>query len=336
LIREDSPPLQPLLLQNFPVVATHDPEELRHALIRTYNVREFATQARTPFAAHVNQAKFGDVGLSFCTYAAPVTINAAAASYVRHVLVRSGHGRVRFGSRSVDLAPGVPCTIPADHMPDSEFDAGYGQLTLRIEASALNTKLGALLGYPVDGSLEFEPVDGLDNAETMRLHRLLLFFAEESNAVGPTPSDLVIAEMKQSLIVSFLHANRHRYTERLAAREQQLAPWQVQIVESFIEANWDKPLTIEALAEAAGASVRSIFHAFRRSRGYTPMAFAKSVRLREAKRLLEKADPATSVTTIALVCGFQNPGHFAKDYRLAFGERPSHTLARARGLRGQH
>ena len=37
-----------------------------------------------------------------------------------------------------------------------------------------------------------------------------------------------------------------------------------------------------------------------------------------------------SVIQVALKCGFQNPGHFARDYRNSFGELPSVTLQRAR------
>jgi len=44
------------------------------------------------------------------------------------------------------------------------------------------------------------------------------------------------------------------------------------------------------------------------------------------------------VTAVAFACGFGNLGHFARDYREVFGERPSMTLARAidqRALLGQ-
>jgi len=34
---------------------------------------------------------------------------------------------------------------------------------------------------------------------------------------------------------------------------------------------------------------------------------------------------------VAFNCGFGNLGHFAREYREAFGELPSETLARARG-----
>ena len=37
------------------------------------------------------------------------------------------------------------------------------------------------------------------------------------------------------------------------------------------------------------------------------------------------------MTQIALKCGFQNPGHFARDFRLAFGELPSEILRKSAG-----
>jgi AraC-like DNA-binding protein len=36
------------------------------------------------------------------------------------------------------------------------------------------------------------------------------------------------------------------------------------------------------------------------------------------------------VINVASQCGFLNPGHFARDYRIAFGELPSETLRQSR------
>jgi transcriptional regulator GlxA family with amidase domain len=60
------------------------------------------------------------------------------------------------------------------------------------------------------------------------------------------------------------------------------------------------------------------------------MEFAKSIRLKQARRLLQTPDETTSVTAVGFLCGFQNIGHFARDYQKAFGELPSSTLASAR------
>jgi transcriptional regulator GlxA family with amidase domain len=63
------------------------------------------------------------------------------------------------------------------------------------------------------------------------------------------------------------------------------------------------------------------------------MAFVKSVRLQHARRMLQQPEGATSVVSVAFACGFLNPGHFARDYRLAFGELPSATLSAAKHRR---
>jgi transcriptional regulator GlxA family with amidase domain len=60
------------------------------------------------------------------------------------------------------------------------------------------------------------------------------------------------------------------------------------------------------------------------------MEYVKSVRLKQAHRLLQESDTATSVTGVALLCGFNNVGHFARHYRDAFGELPSKTLLTAK------
>jgi transcriptional regulator GlxA family with amidase domain len=46
--------------------------------------------------------------------------------------------------------------------------------------------------------------------------------------------------------------------------------------------------------------------------------------------MLLAADRTATVVAVAFACGFSNPGHFARDYRQAFGELPSATLAGAR------
>jgi transcriptional regulator GlxA family with amidase domain len=104
----------------------------------------------------------------------------------------------------------------------------------------------------------------------------------------------------------------------------------VRRAEDYIEAHWDQPITVEALALVTNSSARSVFHTFKQSRGYSPMAFVKQVRMRHARRMLAHPLPATSVTDVAFACGFSNLGHFAEDYCTQFGERPLQTLNAAR------
>jgi transcriptional regulator GlxA family with amidase domain len=139
-----------------------------------------------------------------------------------------------------------------------------------------------------------------------------------------------LQEFEQLLIVSFLTANRHNFSDQLKREQRSSAPWQVRLVEEYIDANWNRPITVETLSAASQASARSIFKAFKEARGYSPMAFVKSVRLNHARRMLQSPEGPISVVAVAYSCGFLNPGHFARDYRLAFGELPSATLSRAK------
>ncbi|MBZ9655049.1 helix-turn-helix domain-containing protein [Phyllobacterium lublinensis] len=83
------------------------------------------------------------------------------------------------------------------------------------------------------------------------------------------------------------------------------------------------------MALVANTSARSLFYSFKKSRGVSPMTFVKQVRLRKARSMLTGPNPATSVTSVAIACGFSNLGHFARYYCSAFGEHPSDTLRKA-------
>jgi PAS domain S-box-containing protein len=106
----------------------------------------------------------------------------------------------------------------------------------------------------------------------------------------------------------------------------------VRAVKQHVDLHWDQPLSVTDLAQVANVNARTLFKHFKQGCGSTPQEYIKRVRLNHARALLQMADKSTTVLGIALKCCFQNQGHFARDYRLAFGERPSDTLARARRL----
>jgi PAS domain S-box-containing protein len=119
-------------------------------------------------------------------------------------------------------------------------------------------------------------------------------------------------------------------TDERRAHSRSPAAETVGIVKRHVELNWDQPLNVDALARVANVNVRTLFKHCKQALGFTPNDYVKRVRLNHARALLELADGSTTVLGTALRCCFQNPGHFARDYRLAFGERPSETLERAR------
>lgn len=74
---------------------------------------------------------------------------------------------------------------------------------------------------------------------------------------------------------------------------------------SFITHNWREQPTIEAIAEAAGATPTDVHHLFRRWCGLTPKAFLQAITLDHAKGLLSAS---ASVLDTALEVGLSGPG----------------------------
>lgn len=188
----------------------------------------------------------------------------------------------------------------------------------------------ALIGVKPRGELVFQSAIGADQPYAQGLCRLLQFLSQQLDSPAARLPAAACHELEQAVQIAFLWASRHTFSHLLERQEKQPAPGVVRRLEDFIEANWQGAITIDRLVAEAGVSARSIFRAFDRSRGYSPMAFAKSVRLRRAREALMSGEPGISVTATAFKCNFASPGHFARGYREAFGELPSETIARNR------
>ncbi len=314
-------------LASYPVVRSKDPEVFRDRLFGVYGASSFDIGKRNRrFGADANHLQMGALGLSYCDYASDVSIGFGEATFVRQFFSIGGAAQYTAGMHSGEIKSGSWSPILGAHAPlQLDFKAGYRQIVLRIEFNALLRNLGTLLGQEVGRNLEF------DRAATFQpmvaiLRRRLFDFVADDNERGPVLSALAAAEFERMVIMEFLMCHKHNYTHLLLREPPSTGPAAVRAVEEFIEANWNKPISIETMAAVANVSARSLFRQFRRDRGYSPADFVKRVRLHRAKELLSQPQGRASVTGIAFECGFHNLGHFARDYRRLFGALPSDTL----------
>ncbi|WP_315701054.1 MULTISPECIES: PAS domain S-box protein [unclassified Bradyrhizobium] len=102
-------------------------------------------------------------------------------------------------------------------------------------------------------------------------------------------------------------------------------PEPIRKILDHIEKHWNQKISIEQLAAQYGISPRAVYQYFS-AHGASLGEKIKQNRMQHARRMLCNPDPGETVTSIALKCGFNNPGHFAKEYRKMFGETPSETL----------
>ena len=318
-------------LDSFPVIRSRNIEEVREAVIRSYGARFSLPRPAEDLDVSANHWQSQNIGLSYCSFGALVQLEFPAASFFRQQICLRGSADVRFGQTQRQVTSAETCIIPSETLVDVAFAPGFEQFVLRIEASSLLKKLAALIGAIPSRKLVFDQTTPSNGPAVGNLQRMLLFFAAELESLGSKMPSLAIAELEQALIVSFICANPHNYSALLGDHARPAASWQVRRAEEYIEAHWDQPITIEALARETSASARSLFHQFKRSRGQSPMAFVKEVRLRRARGILGRTGLSPSVTETALACGFTNLGHFARDYFKRYGERPSDTIKAGKG-----
>lgn len=316
-------------LDQFPVLRASGTEEMRRAIFAAHGVRDIQfPDSDGQFTGYSNQAKLGKISVSFCCNDAPIEWRFPEGDFLRQQFCLSGHGSAGIGQRHEIIGPGQSCVSPAD--TDNRLGPMFEQIILRVERSILRGKLKALIGKHAVALLDFSPVVITESPELRHLRGLVWFIIHslDTNDLGPSHPNF--SELEQAVALAFLHCVPS-IAHELARPSKSVAPWQVKRAEDYIAAHWAAPLTVEILAGAIDASVRSIFKTFSEHRGYSPMEFLREVRLREARGMLQNPSASTTVTAVGLACGFVNLGHFARYFQAAFGELPSETLARAKG-----
>lgn len=315
-------------LQRFSVLSTSDPDELRAWIMPMFAVRAFDMPAAgRDFDCALNHRQLGDLSLTYARYGSPLVARLQQNDFFVQGIPVSGKGEVRWNRHalSVAVASGGVAGGPGSEGTLS-YDGDFSHLIVKFSPAALTRKLSAILGQPIDPPLRLtDAPDGnplLLGGQT----RLVRFLADElDQAEGQLPPT-ALAEIEQAILVTFLLGTSHNYSHWLRGKLHTVAPRQVKNAADYIEQNWDRPITIEALSHVTQISARSLFHLFKRTYGVSPMAFARRARLRRAREMLSHPAPETTVTSVGFLCGFGNPGRFAKSYFEAFGELPSDTL----------
>jgi len=214
---------------------------------------------------------------------------------------------------------------------------------LRTQRGGCSASFRSLLGLPPDAPCpSFEELLGYVHPEDR--NRLIEEVARASKGsfqssryriAGPSGELRWISQSVKPIFDASSHvigivAACMDFTEATRPPNTSSAASTVKTVKQYVDQHWDRPLSVNDLARAADVNARTLFKRFKLACGFTPQEYIKWVRLQHAREMLQRADKSTTVLGVSLRCSFQNQGHFARDYRLAFGERPSDTLARAR------
>lgn len=320
-------------LDNFPAIRSRSPEEAEILVNRIFGARRFAVVGdQSKFFVHANFKPLNAISVGYTAYGTDVELEFDETDYAVQLFRIGGSAFVRPGPSASEVEIASSFVLPAFATFKVRFSESYQQCLLRVDHAAATARLTALLGNASSRSLEFYPEE--PPAQGLSVLRSLIAALDEAlKSFEKYGSESpVIRELEQVIVTSYLYNSSNNFSDLLRRPEREAASWQVRAVEDYIASHWDQPIDMDQLVHITGASSRSIFAAFSRTRGYTPMAFLKRTRLVHAHEKLKTAEPGVSVTAIALACGFQTLGHFARDYRELYGELPSETLSKQRPM----
>ncbi len=140
-------------LERYPVVHSRDSEFARDKLYSAYGATGF--EARNDgFGIRANFAQLTSIGLAFCSYNSAVSLSFPEADFVRQFFSIQGDAKFSTANRSEPIGAWSPF-VSAESRLRLDFEAGYRQLVVRVDAKALERSLKSLLGDASDRKLTF-------------------------------------------------------------------------------------------------------------------------------------------------------------------------------------
>ena len=140
-----------------------------------------------------------------------------------------------------------------------------------------------------------------------------------------TPRDIpVLAPLiEREILYRLLQGPRGHVLRQIASADGRLA--QVRQAITWLRANFDRPIRIEALAERAGMSAASFHRHFKAATAMSPLQYQKHLRLQQARRLLIANQDAARA---AYAVGYESASQLSREYARLFGAPPARDALR--------
>ena len=226
-------------------------------------------------------------------------------------LIEEGEAKIRQGEREVALQAGDMAIYDTGGPYRFIADRPFVQTVLRIERDDLARRVSGLRDFTARRISGSSSLGRIAAAHMCEVHRQLDHIAVGSERlVQKTMLDIIACALFD------VDPDQDRWTHE----HQHLL---LQRVAIFVEDNlFDSALTCEVVASAIGISQRYL-RKLCSSGGYSLSERILERRLEEASQRLSQSGPfKASITCIAYDCGFKDPAHFSRAFKMKFGMTP--------------
>jgi len=323
--------MAPGLLTEFPISSTRDADEARHIVSRELtDVRFRSVRAPSRFRFEMNGVHLGRSMIGYNRFGTDTIVDPGDVAGCVVLSIGVGPESVfHIDGKSVLLRSDGAVVSPATRvLIDRPGNAGL--LLVRAGYDEIEERFREVADRRPGKPIVFAPAVDLTRGAGARVRGLInSVVATIQRDPSTLDSPLLRAGLDDLILTALLSLPNSHSHELRSGRRLPVAPAVVRGAEEFLEAHATEPITISEVVAHCGCSRRSLFSAFRRFRGYTPMQFLARSRLAVARQALQSPSPGTTVASIARACGFGHPGRFSAAYRRVFGESPAETLRRS-------
>lgn len=283
-------------------------------------------QARAQLATTLTHVQLRDASVNLLRYGTEVTVSSGDGVLDDYLLTLplAGAGMFRYGDTEVLATPGRGVIIGPHREFEFAFDAAWDQVIVRLDRGRVESVAAGLTGEVGPVHFDVALAEGVISLDGLLESAVSLV---DSAAVEHRPH--LLWQLEQVIIETLLLAQPNNRTSADPGRTQPVSPRIRQAMDFMLDRLGD-PVTVTAVAEACGTSVRSLQAGFRRELGTTPLQWLRSQRIERAHALLAGGAPGLSVTDVAYSCGFFHLGEFSTAFRSRYGVTPSTVLAERR------
>jgi AraC-like DNA-binding protein len=306
-----------------------DAETTQEMLSRMYVRNRLQLRSSSHLRFELNSAASGPVRIDRVRFGMGGKSQVDPYPYLLFVTPADGGYEVEYRSQATTFGADQPHLYPMGEALHLRWSKTFASTILAMPLAPVADRAAATFGIDA-ADLRFEAMAPISSAFGRYWRETVAHVANELYAADSAlQNPLLLTQATELLATAALAVfpNTALSADYIAGSGG-VAPATLRRAAAFMEEHAAEPLTVSQIAGAAGVGARALHDGFRRHFQTTPMARLRRIRLENAHRELQAADPTAGATVagIAAAWGFGKPGRFATQYRRVYGVPPSHTL----------
>jgi len=325
-------------LSCFNAVNTADPGEAEDGVARIFCPHRLTPVKRGAPGFHAvhNSARFDGFSVNYVQYGAAVDIDPGRLDgFFLLQVPLDGSSDVRCGAMHVASSPEVATLLSPTLPTTMTWHDGCRKLIVLIDRKVVEGHLSAMLDR-APTAIAFDAQVSLTDAAGRAIRGQVMLMQEAATQSLQLPAGsgrLVQRELRNGLVGLLLAALPHDQSAALALGAALPAPGHVKRAEDFLHAHPDREISVTELAAIVGVSLRSLQEGFKRFRNITLTQAIRDARIAHWRKLLQSPPSEAGVGALAIEAGLTHLGRAAALYAQRYGEAPSETLRRHRGVK---